>query len=171
MTATGDTHAALYHTANAARYFLEENIWPRWQEQTSRQFNIPLPQILSAGTCGRSSTFLVKVFAGCGVDARIEHGWFRAAGLTDGASVAPRHAWVMAGGWIIDITADQFGGSPVVVTEVGNSRYENGLDTADEDAVTRRRKVADQLWDRWLQSNWRSGLTGAMARFSPCRHG
>ena len=160
MTGIGDTHGVLFHTATAARRFLEENIWPDWQEQTSRQFDVSLPQIMSAGTCGRSSTFLVKVLAGCGADAQIEHGWFPAAGLSGDAAAAPRHAWLMAGGWIIDITADQFGGSPVVVTEVGNARYENGMDAADEDAIARRREVVDQLWDRWQQSNWRSGLTG-----------
>jgi hypothetical protein len=66
---------ALCQIANFARLFLEE-IWPTWPEQTSREFDAPIPQLVSERTCGRSSTFSAKMLNEYKFDARVEHGWF-----------------------------------------------------------------------------------------------
>ncbi len=150
--------AALFLIAAAARHFLEE-IWPVWQDHTSHEFNVPVPNVMSSGTCGRSSSFLVRVLDECEIEARVDHGWFRDAGSADMSMNKSKHAWVTADSWIIDITADQFGARPVVLTPHGDVRYENGMDTANEVAKARRVESIDALWGQWLKSHWRCCLT------------
>ncbi len=156
-TRAGEKTGILFHAAMAARCFLE-NIWPAWQEQTSREFNVAVPRIMSCGTCGRSSAFLAKVLSECAVRSQVEHGWFRITGqAAEGARVS-RHAWVTAERWIIDITADQFGAPPVLAIAAGDPRYEIGTDTADMVFKTRREDAINALWGRWQISRWRCDL-------------
>ena len=127
-----------------------ELVWPEWQAQTCREFCVPLPQMISTGTCGRSSTFLAAVMNEVGIKAQVEHGWFCKIDPAATEADIPRHAWVTADSWIIDITADQFGAHPVLVTRRDDIRYRLGTDTADMAAKARRHDVLAALWEQWL---------------------
>jgi len=60
------------------------------------------------------------------------------------------HAWVISGEIIVDITADQFGGDPVVITSVSDARYVGSIDLADPDAIKARREAVAALWPDWM---------------------
>lgn len=139
----------LFQKSAAARRFLEQ-VWPEWQAQTCREFRISLPHIMSANTCGRSSLFLAAVMNEAGIKAQIEHGWFCKTDPVATEAEIPRHAWVTADSWIIDITADQFGSPPVLLTGRDDARYRPGTDTADAAARARRSDALAAVWEQWL---------------------
>jgi hypothetical protein len=59
---------------------------------------------------------------------------------------------VEACGYIIDITADQFGASPVIVVSTQDKRYSAGSeDTALPVYVANRIRSVDAIWPRWLE--------------------
>lgn len=150
-----DTRGKLTRIATAARRFLEPH-WAEWAATDDRGPDVPL----SRGTCGRSSQFLVHVLrdAGwgaeyaCGAPGRHDFG-LRAQGRWYG------HAWAECAGFIVDITADQFGCPPVTVTSLGDPAYRAGVDTADVQFAVARRDVAAALFDLW-QGTARAALPG-----------
>ncbi len=114
----------------------------------------------SAGACGRTSLFVRDVLQLQGHDAHWANGTPRRSaseeigpyGFLAGARWEA-HAWVTCQGWIIDITADQFGAEPVIVAPTIDPRYAaNDLDTADPDAIARRQAVAASLLDAWTST-------------------
>lgn len=61
------------------------------------------------------------------------------------------HAWVSSRTLIIDITADQFGAEPVIVTAAADPLYSAGAcDTAPPASIAARRKAVAEIWPRWL---------------------
>jgi len=130
-------------TLLAARRFLE-SIWPEWHAERGQ----PLPAIASAGTCGRSATFLHRVLAESGQAAEIRHGWFLAPRFSAPGGPA-RHAWVEAGGLILDLTADQFGAPPILACPAPDPRYRPGTDTADPAFQAARSTAVSAIWPRW----------------------
>lgn len=145
----------LIETATAARLFIEP-IWADWHDAWGGE----RPHPLSRNTCGRSSLFVVKVLQQEGIAAEWKTGvprfskheadigpfGFRANGRWES------HAWVEANGFIIDITADQFGDAPVIVVPGGDERYSAGADaTALPVHVENRTRAVATIWPRWLQ--------------------
>jgi len=64
------------------------------------------------------------------------------------------HAWVVVtGNTIVDITADQFGCAPVVITTVDDARYVASVDLADPNAIKARHEAVAVLWVQWLGAN------------------
>ena len=116
----------LYAMATTARTFLAPH-WTRWHEVWGQSS----PTVASQWTCVRSSLFLMKALGRCGIDARLESGqpMKRASGVvsedcglfTAGGWMG--HAWVEANGFVIDITADQFGHAPVIVIPANDAIY------------------------------------------------
>ncbi len=145
----------LFELARKARAFLEPH-WMKWHDLAGE----PPPAILSAGVCGRSSLFLQRALCSEGFDAM----WRSGAPSTAkpgagflGSDGWIGHAWVECDGSILDITADQFGLAPVLITPSGDPRYQAGDDVAFADAVTRRKTAVAAIWPHWL--NARTGAT------------
>lgn len=133
--------------AGQVRRFLE----PQWEEWHRHEGS---PSLLtpSQGTCGRSSLFLQEALRAEGLIAEFVAGspsegqqgyWL------DGAWHG--HAWVEVDGWIVDVTADQFGAPPVVVTPVGARCYRAGVDASEPQFLARRQKVVQQLMNDWVK--------------------
>ena len=136
--------------ASQCRSFLE-SIWPTWHTQGDGP-----PPVLSAGTCGRSSLFLHRVLTqdhsisarwvtGCPFD---DLGRPHAAGF-DAGGEWHGHSWVLAGRWIVDITADQFGLEPVLITHAEDARYRSSADLALSEFKERRLEAIERLWPDW----------------------
>jgi hypothetical protein len=60
------------------------------------------------------------------------------------------HAWVVSGDIIIDITADQFGCDPIVITTISDTRYVRSVDLADRAAMKARNEAVAALWPEWM---------------------
>lgn len=139
--------------ATTARTFLLPH-WSRWH----RLWGPPAPSVASQWTCVRSSFFLVRAFARCGMEARLqsgqspenapgiiseECGLFTAAGWMG-------HAWVETNGFVVDITADQFGHAPVIVSPASNPAYRPASEEAHTLKVTKNGVAAiDEIWPSW----------------------
>jgi hypothetical protein len=139
---------SLHAIATAVRAFLEP-AWRRWR---------PDAEPPSKNTCGRSSLFLERVLRHEGYEAHWTNGVPRHA--EGGPEFGPfgfftgrrweSHAWVTCGGFIVDVTADQFGAAPVIVTPASDPRYgAQTLDTATPEAIAARLRTIDELWRVW----------------------
>lgn len=101
------------------------------------------------GACGATSDIL----------ARYPREFARVDALyASGTRGLASHAWVVADGWIVDITADQFGRPPVIVTQ--------------DDAWHRRWKVevrprppstTQAQWSLYPRAAWRAVVDGMAA--------
>jgi hypothetical protein len=142
-----DLQAQLRPIAAASRAFLEL-IWPEWHGAGPG----PVPAILSTRTCGRSSLFLRNALRAEGRSAD----WVSGMLLPDhapceaGGAGWHHHAWVVSGGFIVDITADQFGAPPVVVIAAADARYRPGRDPAWPHAIRARHAAVAAIWPAWL---------------------
>ncbi len=154
----------LWAVARAVHAFLEP-VWPEWHRAWGGQ----QPVMPSQWTCGRSSLFLQKVL---NEDLAIPAQWvsgvpqegseMKSIGFFTG-SRWEGHAWVeVQQGWIIDITADQFGADAIIVTRDGDARYCKGeSDTALPVFVANRQRAVAELWPHWQASPLRTGLMAA----------
>lgn len=131
-------HRAIIEAAAArARAFLEPR-WTEWRERNAPWRDGPA----SSGMCRFSAIFLARVLAdetgirwtvrgGSPVaDAgpfqlRCEGGQERDGGMLDAEGKWRGHYWVedLAGNMIVDVTADQFGHPPHIVSAPGDGRY------------------------------------------------
>ena len=128
------------------RRFLE----PRWDEW-HRKEGSPVLATPSQGTCGRSSLFLCRVLLLNGYKAEFAAGdptegrkGFHAPGGWKG------HAWVQSSRLILDVTADQFGMPPVVITPAEDPRYGRGTDTAEPQFISKRQRAVQDLIAEWM---------------------
>ncbi len=135
----------LFRLAAAVRAYLEP-VWDGWRGGAGAG-------VLSANTCGRSSLFLRDALRLEGHAAEWSNGvpgaegQFGFLGLGGWAS----HAWVVSGGLIVDVTADQFGAVPVIVTSIDDPRYRaSNIDTAWPEAVRARHAAVAAIWPGWL---------------------
>lgn len=144
----------LFQIAVSARRFLEP-IWHEWHAA----WKGPVPPVASTFTCGRSSLFLAEALRHEGFEAEWQSGTPRLS--ESGPELGPygfhtgtrweSHAWVCSGGLIVDITADQFGAEPVIVTPASDARYGAGdRDTALPIHIAARGRAVDEIWPRWL---------------------
>lgn len=136
------SHQRLLVLAARVRAFLEP-VWVEWHR--ARGGNLPVP--LSRFTCGRSSLFLKRVLES---DAESWHarpqGHF---GFHTGNEWSS-HAWVECGDLIIDITADQFGDAPIIVTEAPDPRYHKAVsDFPFREFDHAHHGVINRLQSRW----------------------
>jgi hypothetical protein len=147
--------ADLWATARAVRAFLEP-VWPEWH----RAWGGDRPDVPSRWTCGRTSLFLQQVLAD---DTGLEATW--ASGTPrhgpDQPEIGPfgfftgdrweSHAWVeVERTWIVDLTADQFGAAPIIVTTIADPRYGKGDgDTALPEFREARARAVAILRPRW----------------------
>lgn len=154
--------------AGAARAFMEP-VWADWHRDGGGN----CPPIPSQSTCGRTALFLQRALVEDGFCAHWANGIPRASeegpqlgpfGFFDGASWRS-HCWVKAEGWIVDITADQFGAAPVIVVPVTDPRYgERTFDAASPEHISRRIRQVDGLWPLWLAARACLGNTNSVAR-------
>lgn len=92
----------------------------------------------------RSSLLLARALERQGFPATLRSGHL----LTGDGWVS--HAWVEAAGSIIDVTADQFGHAPVVITPADNPVYRRARDEADQLTPTRAGIAAvEEIWPSW----------------------
>lgn len=140
--------ARLFDIASAARSYLEP-IWLVWQRDRGNT-SVAIP---STNTCGRSSLFLRDVLR----ERRLNAEWLSGAPGSEnqlGYQSEGKwhgHAWVRCDGLIIDITADQFGGAPVIVTPSDDPRYKSaGIDAAYPHAIEARQRAVAEIWPGWL---------------------
>ncbi len=139
------TRQRIEEIATRVRAFLE----PRWDDW-HRHEGSPSLRTPSQGTCGRSSLFLCQVLRNNGLDAKFVAGTPSEGSQgywTDGNWHG--HAWAEVDGWIVDVTADQFGAPPVEVVPVGVPRYRAGEDTSEPQFLMRRQRVAHSLMAEW----------------------
>ena len=134
------------------RHFMPD-IWRAWHVEYDR----PVPVPLSTGTCGRTSLLLQKILQADGYAARWCIGSaLQECGFFDGEGWRS-HAWVVCSDLILDITADQFGAPPVIVSPVGDSRYrESNVDPASEVWQVKRDLAASEamvLWRRHSEAH------------------
>lgn len=143
----------LFQIAVSARRFIEP-VWDEWHR--AHEWT---PPVASRFTCGRSSLFLVDVLRHegfeaawrCGTPRLSEQGPELGAYGFDAGSRWESHAWAGSGALIIDITADQFGAEPVIVTTANDPRYSAGeRDTALPASIAARHRAVEELWPRWL---------------------
>lgn len=135
----------LERIAGKVRRFLE-GIWPEWHALRGRE----LPDPLSLGTCQTTSLFLATVLQEHGFDAAVAQG--NDPGANEGYCHNGRwhgHAWVTCGGWIVDISADQFGCPPVSIRPLDDPAYRTGNDTAYKSAKQQRRTLVDSALETW----------------------
>jgi hypothetical protein len=152
----------LFQIAASARAFLDP-IWPGWHQARG----LEAPAIPSTHTCGRSSLFLIQVLREEGFPSAWVNGIPRLGegqpelgpyGFFSGVRWEG-HTWVEYGNWIIDITADQFGGAPVIVSSINDPRYgKYTQDTAAAQAISARCKDVESVWPIWLASDQRKFL-------------
>lgn len=68
------------------------------------------------------------------------------------------HAWVEADGFVIDVTADQFGHAPIVVLHSPDPAYRPARDEPHRLAVTPAGHAAvEEIWPSWCADAERSG--------------
>jgi len=143
----------LLAVATTARTFLLPH-WSRWHHL----WGPPPPAISYQWTCVRSSVFLVKALHRCGIEARLQSGQppKKAPGVAGedcGLFTAEGwvgHAWVEASGFVVDITADQFGHAPVVVLPAADTTYRPAQDEAYTLMATKNGMAAiDEIWPSW----------------------
>lgn len=148
-----DVPRMLQSVATAARTFLLPH-WSRWHQI----WGSPLPVVASQWTCVRSSIFLMRALHQCGIEAELRSG--QPPQLAPGiigedcglltADGWMGHAWVEANGFVIDITADQFGLAPVVVAPASDPAYQPARDEAHRLTPTRAGMAAiDEIWPSW----------------------
>ena len=156
----------LFGIASAARRFMEP-VWNGWHRNDRRK----PPSIPSRFTCGRTSEFLRRTLCGEGLDAEWANGIPRLS--DDGPEIGPygflasgrweSHTWAEVEGWIVDITADQFGAAPVIVVPSTDSRYgKRTMDTASPEFVTRRNGQVDEIWPLWVEARRRESGASSM---------
>ncbi len=137
----------LFLLALRARAFLEP-VWLEWH--TANGGDIPSP--LSRSTCGRSSLFLKRILH-AEFPGLTPRAWFGFHAGHDWQS----HAWVEAGEYLIDLTADQFGDEPVIVAPRPDPRYQKGVcDSAYPEFARAHRRSVERLWQRWQR--WSRGV-------------
>ena len=126
-----------------------------------------MPATASQWTCVRSSLFLRRVLDRYGIAAELRSGQprNRHTGGVDGhygLFVAGRwvsHAWVEADGFILDVTADQFGAAPVIVTETDAAAYRAADDYAYLLSPTPAAYAAvEDIWSIWCRYMDQQGL-------------
>jgi hypothetical protein len=123
----------------AIRQFLE----PLWQE-LQREWGGEEGACPSLYMCRHAALFLVAVLPG----AEIEAGRGDGAGFLDANGQWQDHAWVRQGEWLLDITADQFGAAPVIVTAPHDPRYRANLSQAEITTQFSRLKPRWREWER-----------------------
>lgn len=149
----GQDEGRIKALAAAARRMLEEE-WPAWH----REWGPPCPAVPSQWTCFRSSLFLCMVLRHGGLVAECVSGMPRVG--EDGPSLGDYgfrtpwgwqpHGWVLCSGFIVDVTADQFGEEAVIVVRHPDDRYmANNVDPALPASIERRHRVAEALMRRW----------------------
>lgn len=140
-----EDHTRLLALAQTARTFMEP-VWRLWHEAGDTPPHVP-----STGVCGRTSHFLARLLTQEGIPARPVLGAPGEAGYGFHTPEGWRgHFWVETATAILDITADQFGAAPVIVTRRDDPRYRaGGWDTADTDHIAARHKTADALMALW----------------------
>ncbi|MEO9899295.1 transglutaminase domain-containing protein [Nisaea sp.] len=150
MSIVAPSKVELERIAVDVRRFLE-GIWPAWHKLRGR----PLPDPLSIGTCQTSSLFLATVLQEYGFDARVEQGNDPAQDegfFNDGRWHG--HAWVVCGGWIVDVSADQFGCPPVNIEQENAARYRKGSeDTAFDVAKQQRHRLVNAALSEWSKNS------------------
>lgn len=140
--------ARLERIAGEVRAFLE----PHWAEWHRKAGSPEGQHSLSEGTCGRSSRFMVEVLREAGLKARMAFGCPIGCDCGFCAPQGTRgHAWVVVRdpARIVDITADQFGDAPVIVTGMDDPRYHEGHDRADPEWIENRERVMQRLMPLW----------------------
>lgn len=151
--------------AEAARSFLLPH-WRAWHEL----WGPPAPARLSQWTCVRSSIFLTRSLKRYGVGATYQSGRpvsgapneaISAVGVLS-ASGWVSHAWVEAEGYLIDITADQFGQAPIILSSTDNPAYRKGDCPKVQLSPTPAGVIAvDEIWPAWCANTDRQRqLTG-----------
>lgn len=165
----------LFAIATEVRSFLE----PRWI-QFQRQRGLVCASHPSTGMCRLSTLFLLRVLeqelpaggwqclGGCSdaTDEDVDPNLGLPGGYRDSNGDWSGHYWISDGGFelIIDVTADQFGGDPVVVAEdVPDGAYRENYAPA---AVTERMKdVRDRVaawmgeWSSHYETGWSRSRT------------
>lgn len=138
---------ALTDLAEALRAFMPD-IWRAWHAEDGHE----PPSPLSAGTCGRTSLLLQKILLAKGRSALWRTGrGVQAHGFFDGRRWRS-HSWVECEGFVLDITADQFGAPPVIVTAAGDRRYRaDEVDPAFPERRERRERAATAALALWRQ--------------------
>lgn len=153
MTPSTDL-AVIRNLAAAARRFMEP-IWLEWHSVRNGE----APITPSQWTCGRTSLFLARALTSEGFAASVASGAPRPS--PDGPELGPfgfftqtgwqGHAWVECDTFIIDVTADQFGAAPVLISDRHDRRYGKGdRDTALPEYILARHRAVDEIWPRWL---------------------
>ena len=101
---------------------------------------------------------LMRAFDRCGIRATLQSGQAPQAsqnlpGNDCGVFTAngwEGHAWVEANGFVIDITADQFGHPPIIVTPASDPTYRPALDATHRLTPTKSGIAAiDLIWPLW----------------------
>lgn len=141
MTQDFPTKAEIFEALQQIRAFLE----PKWRDwRASNESHRGDPGVVSFRMCGFSSLFLREalmadfpagawaVKGGCSSFHPADPGWTGdgergRGGMVDAAGAWHDHYWVTGtcidGPVILDLTADQFGHDPIIVTDKGDSRY------------------------------------------------
>ncbi len=138
----------LHHFGALTRGFLEPH-WRAWHAAWGSQ----PPNCPSQWTCVRSSVFVCRTLNQIGCEAAFQSGRPYGGGHLYGYfhdDEWQTHAWVLAGNWILDLTADQFGGPAVLIAAADDARYRCGVDDRTRlEPSARAMRAVDFLWTSW----------------------
>jgi hypothetical protein len=144
-----------------------EPLWDEWRRERGR----PDPETPSAGMCRFTAQLLARLLAEAGLGEWTVQGGsphadygpeaFRHLGAGEGGIIDPSGAWRghywafrQADGTIADVTADQFGHGPVIVTSSDDPRYRANYRQA---SLRRHLLDASETPSRWAAAIARDG--------------
>ena len=135
------------------RHFLE-TIWHETHSEWKPEEN---PEIISTYMCRYTCIFLKEIIKReYGIIPEIKSGRPEAVelngtpqgkyGYKDNAGNWHDHSWLLIENKIIDLTADQFGGNEVILTDVSNENYNPSLDQKVFDESFEKLSVKASTW-------------------------
>lgn len=152
-TERAKVRVTLFAAATTVRAFLLPH-WQCWHQA----WGPPDPVTPSQWTCVRSSMLLARAFDRDGIPATLRSGRPRHARMGNAhachglLTVDGRvsHAWVEAENFVIDVTADQFGHAPAVVTPADDPAYRSAKEQAYQLVATPAGLAAvEAIWPLW----------------------
>lgn len=141
--------------ASNFRTFLEP-IWEDWKLKTGRPIGGDL--VVSENMCGFTSAFTsIALAEQDGRVWRVAGGWPKSGGgVTCPNQKLNSHFWTVSDdGIVVDLTADQFGMSNIIVTKQHDPRY---IESFTDERVSRYMPYLMPLAEEWIETARQCGV-------------
>lgn len=154
-------------TLTTIRAFLEIS-WEKWKIERLRDLTVPL----STGMCRFSSIFLHPI-----LEDRTGRSWKMVGGETRDGDVGGMmdsngewqpHYWLTDGNMIVDVTADQFGHDPIILTDYADPRYRANLTSLELRWHIADASITPAAWHRDFADFTPDDLIARSSPAAPC---